>query len=168
MAKAKKQPDPNPVINPGYIERLPCCPICDNYFEPKREFDRQFATRCNWGASHFEVRAAEDLENMIFWRRKAWWTLYRTIIYDPATKKYQLSGIAKVPPMPDENGRYTMPKDPNLGVIGRPADRVNDPRLLQSLMVHTAYKLRNEEVLAGYPVHPLCWNMMSGFLEKMG
>ncbi|KAI9036811.1 uncharacterized protein KD926_001267 [Aspergillus affinis] len=82
-----------------------------------------------------------------------------------------------VPPQPDANIRVAVPKDPALGVIGRPGYGVNDSRLLYPLLTnpllmnphrygYDAQGVRGS--LAGYAVNPLCWNMVSSLFREDG
>ncbi|KAK1149642.1 hypothetical protein N8T08_005194 [Aspergillus melleus] len=97
MGRAKKRPPANPYLDPPYegLARR-TCPICTDDFAPTRKYDSEFAESYHWDASHFGIYPAADMENMIFFRRRAWWTLYRMDIYDPATTNYHVSGVAKM------------------------------------------------------------------------
>ena len=78
MGRAKKRLPVNPYLDPPYegLARR-TCPICTNDFAPTRKYDSEFAESYHWDASHFGIYPAADMENMIFFRRRAWWTLYR-------------------------------------------------------------------------------------------
>ncbi|PWY82081.1 hypothetical protein BO70DRAFT_396373 [Aspergillus heteromorphus CBS 117.55] len=145
----------------------PLCQICNGWIQG---FGKAYSLkpsvlleqRLSWG-----FHSAWDMEEMNLWYAKTWQTVYRMILYDPATREYRLSGTCQEPPE-IHAGDYLVPHRWYEGVVWFPRELKAEftDRLANPVMLRANEDPEKMDRLVGYTVHALCWKMLEKHLGR--